>query len=110
MRGVRRPGIGDKPPGSDDFAFTLFAPANITAIFPHHFAPLTFLPIGNPEHAAPRSNRIQATNEGMSPGRKQPKPPAGSAVAGSSILIVGRTLLRLGTGGFNHDLILSRRT
>jgi hypothetical protein len=60
MRGVRRPGIGSFSPGSDDFAFTLFAQENIIAIFPPPVAPLTFLPNANPEHAASGSTRIFA--------------------------------------------------
>ncbi len=46
----------------------LFAPANIIARFPQHFAPRTFLPNGNPEHAALaptayRRGRVRASLE-----------------------------------------------
>ncbi len=37
-----------------------FASAKIGAIFPHHFAAMTFLPDGNFEHAVPGPKRIEA--------------------------------------------------
>jgi hypothetical protein len=88
----------------------LFAPANIIARFPQHFAPRTFLPNGNPEHAALAPTAYRRGRVRGQPWRKQPMPRAGSANVGSTILIAGRMLLRLGGGEFNHNLIWSRRT